>query len=133
MASSDVDVYVRKDVYEADQRALISEIRLMHNELLKKIDDKFEGVNARFDRLERKVEVLTARVDNLNGRINDTHRFMFTGFALIGFIVAFVVFIQPLAKFLRNCFKPKFTPEQLEQIRELIKTVSLENRTSPLP
>ena len=49
MASSDVDVYVRKDVYEADQRALISEIRLMHNELLKKIDEKFDAFRVEFD------------------------------------------------------------------------------------
>lgn len=181
MASS--DIYVRKDVYEADQRALIAEIRLMHNDLLKKIDDKFdsfrveidkkfnsfrsevnqkfegidkkfegidkkfegidkkfeginakfEGVNARFDRLERKVEVLTARVDGLDSRITDTQNFMMIGFALIGFLVAFAVFVQPLAKFFKNWFKPKFTPEQLEQIKELIRTVNLENKTSPLP
>ena len=187
------DVYVRKDVYEADQRALIAEIKLMHNDLLQKIDEKFdtfkkevdkkfdtfkkeidekfdgvnqrfdnvdqrfegvdqrfeginqrfegvnqkfdgmnqrfEGMNQRFDRLERKVEVLTARVDSLDSRITDTQNFMMIGFALIGFLVAFAVFVQPLAKFFKNWFKPAVT---LEQIEELINA-KLENRTRPLP
>ena len=157
MASA--DIYVRKDVYEADQRALISEIKLIHNELLKKIDEKFEEkidafrkeVNAKFEavdkrldalegrvsRLETKVEVLVARVDSLETRINDSNNFMMIGFGLLGFLIVFTAFISPISRRLRMWSKPKrinITSEEVELIKEIITSnFVVKARTKPLP
>lgn len=85
MASS--DIYLRKDVYEADQRAAKAESALQNNEVLKAIErlrvemnGKFEEfkveVNSRFDKLEAKVEVLSGRVDGLEKRMDGFERRM---------------------------------------------------------
>ena len=65
MASS--DIYVRKDVYEADQRALIAELRLMHNELLMKIDEKFDAFKKEVD---KKFEAVDKKFDSFRNEVN---------------------------------------------------------------
>ena len=115
------DIYVRKDVYEADQRALRAEIRLGNEEVLKelrqfrveingKIADFREEVNGRFSKLEARVDVLTGRVDGLERRIDALdHRidriegYVGTGIAFIAMLVTVVVFIEPISR-LALCF-----------------------------
>ena len=65
------DIYLRKDVYEADQRALIAEIKLGNNELLKAVREFREEINGRIDQTDRKIEQVRTE---LNGRIDQTDR-----------------------------------------------------------
>ena len=139
MASS--DIYVRKDVYEADQRALIAEIRLANNEQLKKIEEsfntfkkeidvRFNAVEKRLDRIETKVEVLTTRVEGVEKRIGDTHNFMMIGFALLGLMIAFM----PIARFVKRWWRrPVITVKKVEEMINAKLDVFNQNKTSPLP
>ena len=127
------DIYLRKDVYEADQRALIAEIKLGNEAVLKElrlfreeVNDRFAKVDSRFDKLEAKVEVLSGRVDGLERRIDALdHRidkiedYVGTGVAFIAMLVTVVVFIEPISRFVRKIFKPEPTIT-LEQIEALI-------------
>ena len=90
MLSNDINTneFVRKDVYEADQRALMAEIKLGNAEILKKIDQLAIEVNGRIEKLETKIEVINSRLDGLDARISDTHTYMGWGIAFIGIIVA---------------------------------------------
>ncbi|MBQ6775339.1 MAG: hypothetical protein IJP53_02675 [Synergistaceae bacterium] len=145
-SSKDMSEFVRKDVYEADQRALLAEIRLGNAEILKKIeqveivlDGKIERlrieVNGRLDQLEEKIEATNARIDAVNVRIDDTsmrisdtHTYMGWGFGLMAAMIAFLVIISPAAGFFKKIFKPSIT---LEQIDELI-TARLQASVNPL-
>ena len=102
------DIYLRKDVYEADQRALRMEISLGNERILKaleqfrvemngkleqfrsEVNDKFSKVDIRLNSLETKFNALEAKVDDMgvyfNSRISDTHTYMGWGFATIGII-----------------------------------------------
>ena len=134
------DIYLRKDVYEADQRALIAEIKLGNEAVLKElrlfreeVNDRFAKVDSRFDKLEAKVEVVSGRVDGLERRMNGFERqidaldhridriegYVGTGIAFIAMLVTVVVFIEPISRFVRKIFKPEPTIT-LEQIEALI-------------
>ncbi len=89
------DIYLRKDVYEADQRALRMEISLGNERILKaleqfrvemngkldqfktevndkfdKIDGKFEKVDSRFDKVEGRLDKIENRLDKVEGRLD---------------------------------------------------------------
>ena len=86
MASS--DIYLRKDIYEADQRTAKAEAALRDNEILKAIErlrievngkieefrievnDRFNQVDKRIDKLESRVDVLSGRMDGFEKRID---------------------------------------------------------------
>ncbi len=110
MLSNDINTneFVRKDVYEADQRALMAEIKLGNAEILKRID-----------KLETKIEVINSRLDGLDARISDTHTYMGWGIAFIGIIVAIAVVALPVSEFFRKIFKPSIN---LEDIKTLVAT-----------
>lgn len=110
MLSNDINIneFVRKDVYEADQRALMTEIKLGNAEILKRID-----------KLETKIEVINSRLDGLDARISDTHTYMGWGIAFIGIIVAIAVVALPVSEFFRKIFKPSIN---LEDIKTLVAT-----------
>lgn len=130
------DIYLRKDVYEADQRALIAEIRLGNGEILRVIDqfkaeinskfDQFRGevnsqfgeVNSRFDKLEARVDVLAGRMDGLEHRMSSLEGYVGNGIAFIGIVVTLLVFIEPVAKRIRRIFKHEkpLTREDVEAI-----------------
>ena len=170
------DIYLRKDVYEADQRALIAVIEKGNSEILRVLErnyndlnikleqyrneskaelaqfreevnnrfnkfegevnsrfgevndrfNKFEGaVSGRFDKLEARFDVLTGRVasveqsvDKLDRRIDRIEDYVGTGIAFIAMLVTIVVFIEPIARFVRKIFKPEpaITLEQIEAL-----------------
>ncbi|MBQ6982712.1 MAG: hypothetical protein IJQ15_09845, partial [Synergistaceae bacterium] len=131
------DIYLRKDVYEADQRALRMEISLGNERILKaleqfrveingkldqfrsEVNDKFSKVDSRLNSLETKFNALEAKVDDMgvyfNSRISDTHTYMGWGFATIGIIVAIAVVVIPLTKLFKEFFKPSVTVEQVKE------------------
>ena len=105
--------FVRKDVYEADQRALMAEIKLGNAEILKKIDQLAIEVNGRIDVLSEKLEHTTdsltiaildldKRIDTMDKRIDDirqTQNLWFSIFGIIATVVPIaVVVIQSFAK-----------------------------------
>ena len=125
------DIYLRKDVYEADQRALRMEISLGNERILKaleefraEVNDKFSKVDIRLNSLETKFNALEAKVDDMgvyfNSRISDTHTYMGWGFATIGIIVAIAVVVIPLTKLFKEFFKPSVTVEQVKEISRSI-------------
>lgn len=136
------DIYLRKDVYEADQRALRMEISLGNERILKaleqfrvemngkleqfrsEVNDKFSKVDSRLNSLETKFNALEAKVDDMgvyfNSRISDTHTYMGWGFATIGIIVAIAVVVIPLTKLFKEFFKPSVTVEQVKEISRSI-------------
>ncbi|MBQ3455395.1 MAG: hypothetical protein IJG36_03065 [Synergistaceae bacterium] len=133
---------MRKDVYEADQRALRMEISLGNERILKaleqfrvemngkleqfrsEVNDKFSKVDSRLNSLETKFNALEAKVDDMgvyfNSRISDTHTYMGWGFATIGIIVAIAVVVIPLTKLFKEFFKPSVTVEQVKEISRSI-------------
>ena len=132
MLSNDINTneFVRKDVYEANQRALMAEIKLGNAEILKRFDqlsievngriDKLEmKTDKRFNELETKIEVINSRLDGLDARISDTHTYMGWGIAFIGIIVAIAVVALPVSEFFRKIFKPSIN---LEDIKTLVAT-----------
>ena len=160
MASS--DIYVRKDVYEADQRALIAEIRLMHNELLKKIDDKFdsfrkevdqkfegvdqkfegvnqkfEGVNQKFEGINIRFERLERKIDVLTTRVEGVEKRIGDthNFMMIGFaLLGLMIAFMPIARFVKRWWRrPVITVKKVEEMINAKLDVFNQNKTSPLP
>ncbi len=131
------DIYLRKDVYEADQRAAKAESRLGYEEILKAIN-QFKGeVNSRFDKLEAKVEVLTGRVDGLEkrmdsfeARLDSIQTYVGIGIAFVTMVITLYTFLAPVMKAAKN-FLNHLTNEKkhesspgltAEQVREIFHT-----------
>ncbi|MBQ9419949.1 MAG: hypothetical protein IJU31_06170 [Synergistaceae bacterium] len=131
-SGTDMSEFVRKDVYEADQRALIAEIRLGHAEILKKLEQVEIVLDGKIEKLRTelngRLDQLEARIDATNVRIDDTHTYMGWGFGLMAAMIAFLVIISPAAEFFKKLFRPSIT---LEQIDELI-TARLQASLNPL-
>ena len=147
------DIYVRKDVYEADQRAAKAESRLGNEEVLKElrqfrveingkiaefreeVNDRFAKVDSRFDKLETGFDALEARVDYmgnyLDKRIDDTHTYMGWGFASIAIIVAFAVVVIPALKIVKEFFRPSVTVEKVKEISRAIAEEVVESKLQP--
>ena len=134
------DIYLRKDVYEADQRALLAEIKLGNNEILKVFDQHrsemrdFRGeVNDRFSKLEAQVVVLTGRVDGLERRIGSLENFVTAGISFIAMLVTLTVFLMPISRFMRRFWKPNPTIT-LGQVEELLnaKLAARQQNSSPV-
>ena len=121
--STDMSEFVRKDVYEADQRALLAEIRLGNAEILKRIerleieiDGKILKVNARIDNVETKIDAMNTRIDDMNTRLGETHSVMGWGIGIMAAVIAFLLVISPVATFMKNLFRPPITLEQIDEL-----------------
>lgn len=115
------DIYVRKDVYEADQRALIAEIKLGNEAVLKELRLFREEVNGRFSKLEARVEVLTGRIDALERRMGSLENFTTIGIGVITVLIALATFAMPISRAMRMFWKPR-PPITLEQVEALINS-----------
>ena len=146
------DVYLRKDVYEADQRAARAEIKLGNEEVLRAIEqfrieingkieefraevnDRFAKVDSRFDKLEARIDVLTGRVDGLekrmdafDSRLDSIQTYVGLGIAFVTMVITLYAFFAPLIKSAAKLFKPEPKPESspsitVEQVREIFRT-----------
>ena len=67
--SADINIndFVRKDVYHAEQRALISEIRLGNAEILKKIEQVEVNLNGKIEKVSNE---LNSKIDNVSSELN---------------------------------------------------------------
>ena len=121
LLSNDINAneFVRKDVYEADQRALMAEIKLGNAEILKRFDQIAAELHGRIDKLETKIEVIDYRLDALEGRVGDIQTYGAWGIAFIGIIVAVAVVALPVSEFFRKVFKPSIN---IDDIRAIVAT-----------
>lgn len=79
--SEDMNVYVRKDVFEAKMESFMSEIRLMNEQLRSDIR-----------RLETRIDGIEARMGDLRNDID-----IYLGFVLLGIIIAWRELPKPKA------------------------------------
>ena len=94
MFSNDINTkeFVRKDVYEADQRALMAEIKLGNAEILKRID-----------KLETKIEVIDSRLNSLEKRVDNVKTYMGWGFSFVVIVIFITLLSLRVSKFLMEC------------------------------
>ncbi|MBQ3647177.1 MAG: hypothetical protein IJM82_10075 [Synergistaceae bacterium] len=94
MLSNDINTneFVRKDVYEADQRALMAEIKLGNAEILKRID-----------KLETKIEVIDSRLNSLEKRVDNVKTYMGWGFSFVVIVIFITLLSLRVSKFLMEC------------------------------
>ena len=94
MLSNDINTneFVRKDVYEADQRALMAEIKLGNAEILKRID-----------KLETKIEVIDSRLNSLEKRVDNVKTYMGWGFSFVVIVIFITLLSLRVSKILMEC------------------------------
>lgn len=124
------EIYVRKDVYAADQRALLAEIRLSHNEILKAFDQfksevnsRFDKIDARFDKMEAQMLVVSGRVTNLERQVSSLENFVMIGISFIALLIGLLVFLMPISRLTARLTRRLWKPEEsitLKQVEELI-------------
>ena len=138
--SEDMNVYVRKDVFDAKMDAFMSEIRLMNEQLrgeFRALGAKIDGVetslNARIDGVETSLNAridgvetsLNARMDkvetSLNARIDGVERRMSTLETMIYWILATLsaaLAALALTPYMKELRKPSITLEDVSKLIE---------------
>ena len=142
------DVYLRKDVYAADQRAIIAEMQRGNAEVLRVLEqfrsetkeainqlrsetkeainqlrtdmyERFNQVDARIGKLESQVVVLSGRVDGLERSMESLHSYWGIGVGFVSLVIVLVTFLKPISRYTRRFWKPK-PLITLEQVEALI-------------
>ena len=142
------DVYLRKDVYAADQRAIIAEMQRGNAEVLRVLEqfrsetkeainqlrsetkeainqlrtdmnDRFNQVDARIGKLESQVVVLSGRVRELERSMTSMHSYWIIGISFVSLVIVIATVLQPMLRYIRMFWKPKPTIT-LEQVEALI-------------
>ena len=105
--SEDMNVYVRKDVFEAKMESFMSEIRLMN------------------EQLRSDIRRLETRIDGIEARMGDLRNDIYLGFVLLGIIIAWPKARDMLQKLGKSA--PSIT---LEDVQRLIEQNNAELRKS---
>ena len=142
------DVYLRKDVYAADQRAIIAEMQRGNSEVLRVLEqfrsenkaaleqlrsenkaaiselrtdmnDRFNQVDTRIGKLEAQVVVLSGRVRELERSMTSMHSYWIIGISFVSLVIVIATVLQPMLRYIRMFWKPKPTITR-EQIEALI-------------
>ena len=143
--SEDMEVYVRKDVFDAKMEAFMAEIRLMNEQLRgeiralnakidgvetslnAKMDGKFATLSERIDGVDAK---LSGRIDGLDARISDLRNGLYLGLVLFGVVIGLPFFNkwrEERRKEKEEQRRPSFT---LDDVRRLIEENNAELRRS---
>ena len=124
--SDDINIYVRKDVYEAHQQSINSKLDMILEQMKdfreelkaqrKDINELAKSVSVLSERIDRNFETLSGRIDGLNSRMGDQQNYLYLVLVLLGIIVA----LPSVQKILQNRAerKPSFT---LDDVRRLIE------------
>ena len=99
------DVYLRKDVFDANMKAVITRIDALEN-----------VINTRFNAIDR-------RIDDMNTRIGDTQTMVYGGFTALGVLMTLLTFAPSLWGAVKNVRRPSIT---LEDVKRLIAESKLE-------
>lgn len=96
-----------------------------------KIDKGIGVLNTKIEAIDTRISDFQHSMDN---RINDLQTSVYWGFALIGLFIAIVAIIAScapaIAHFFRNLRSNAFTPEQTEQLKELIRATMAESNSA---
>ena len=103
--SEDMGVYVRQDVFDAKMEALMAEMRLMNEKLLREVREEIGSIKS-------DIKVLTSRIDALSKRMDSLETMIYWILATLG--VAFAAIT--LAPYLKDIRKPSITLEQIEAL-----------------
>lgn len=138
------DIYLRRDVYTADQRALIAEIRLGNEAVIKELNTRFSTLEAQFNtrfnkletqfnKLEAQVVVLRGRIDAIESRIGGVEQqiaslqnYVSMGIAFIALIIGLSVFLAPITKIVSRFLKPQPNPQPQPQPQPTITIEQIE-------
>ena len=117
MTSNDIQQYVITE----------NELKLYLSGLDNKIDKGVEVLNTKIEAVDTRISDFQHSMDN---RINDLQTSVYWGFAIIGIFIAIVGIIAScapaIAQFFRNLRNPAFTPEQIAQIKDIIRATMAE-------
>ena len=122
--SPDMEVYLRKDVFEASMNAFMTEMRSGFREINtrldamdKRINDMYSSLNARIDDVNNS---LSKRIDDYqtatNNRIEDLKTTVYWGFTFLGLILAFAVLGPSVTEMIKTLRKPSLTLEDIEKL-----------------
>ena len=117
------DVYVRKDVFDANINAVIARI----DSLEKSINTRFESLNTRINSVENvmntRFNAIDRRIDDMNTRIGDTQTMVYGGFTALGVLMTLLTFAPSLWGAVKNVRRPSLT---IEDVKRLIAESKLE-------
>ncbi len=119
------DIYLRRDVYTADQRALIAEIRLGNEAVIKEFNTRFNTLEAQVVVLRGRIDAIESRIGGVEQQIASLQNYVSMGIAFIALIIGLSVFIAPITKIVSRFLKPQPNPQPqptitIEQIEALI-------------
>jgi len=93
------DVYLRRDVFMAEMRALRSDI-------------------------QGEIRAVNMRLNAMDTRIGDLQTTVYWGFSILGLLIAVIAFAPAFAEFVKNVHKPEFAT--LEDVKRLIAESKVE-------
>ena len=134
-ATEDSELYLRKDVFESNMNAFMTEMRSGFREINtrldamdKRINDMYSALNARIDDLGNSLNAriddvnnsLSKRIDDYqaatNNRIEDLKTTVYWGFTFLGLILAFAVLGPSVTEMIKTLRKPSITLEDVERL-----------------
>ena len=130
------NLYLRQDVFEAKMDAFMAEIKLMNqnmrsefkqdiqdmrSELKQEIHELSKAIAVLSERTDRNFDILSARIEGTNSRIDDLRNGMYLWLVIIGTFITLVsvVIAWPRAKnFIQNraSQKQSFTLDDIEKL-----------------
>lgn len=127
--SEDMEVYVRKDVFDAKMEALFNRLDGRIEALSERMDGGFAKLSARMDGLETSMNAkidgvdakLSGRMDGLDARISDLRNGLYLGLVLFGTLAGLPFFnkwLEEKQKEKEARRQPSFT---LDDVRRLIE------------
>ena len=113
-ATSD-DVYVRKDVYEANMQGINAKLDMIL-EQMREFKEEQKAQRKDINELAKSVSVLSARVDGLDKRIDDLRNGIYLWLVAIGLVIAWPKLLEKFQNWGKS--KPSVT---LEDVKRLIE------------
>lgn len=113
------DVYVRRDVYEVQMSSINEKLDMIIEEQKaqrKDLSDLTRGIGIMSERIDRKIETLSARIDGLDARMGDLRNDIYLGLVVLGIIVGLPTVQRMLQSHVDR--KPTLTIEDVKRLIE---------------
>ena len=107
------DVYVRRDVFDAKMEALFNRL---HSEIVEVRGD----IKALSERIDRKFDTLSARIDGLDKRMDNQQNYLYLVLVIMGIIVALPT-VQKMLQGWQERKEAQRTFITLDEVRRLIE------------
>ena len=116
--SGDMNVYLRKDMFDTKMDTFMAEIRLMNQQLRSEINEKFAEVDKKFAEVDNKLVKLDARIDSLEKQISSIETMIYWILGTLGVVFAGLA----LGPYIKDFRKPSFTLDDVKlMVQELIE------------